>query len=71
MSEKASFDFTNVDLTFHVDENIAILKIGKRIFDDVTDLDKKKQILSFYDSIEKDYNNLNLVLICADKLILQ
>jgi len=54
MSKKASFDFTNVDLTFHIDENIAILKIGKRIFDDVTDLDKKKQILSFYDSIEKD-----------------
>lgn len=54
MSKNALFDFTNVDLTFHVDENIAILKIGKKVFDDVTDLDKKKQILSFYDSIEKD-----------------
>lgn len=63
--KSASLDLTNTALAFDTHENIAILKVGRRVFDDVTDLAKRERYLSFFETIDQD-PNIKVLLIIND-----
>jgi enoyl-CoA hydratase/carnithine racemase len=54
MKNKETFNFENDEMAFYTDEAVAVLRFKTNMFENLSDWNKSRQILSIIDWVEKD-----------------